>query len=51
MMETTKTKPQDYIYQPTAFNQVAYLLWIFPNPYLFIKTLNPDGSSWLPSLT
>jgi len=38
-MKTTKTKPQDYIYQAPVFNQVAYLHWIFPNPYLSIKPL------------
>jgi len=37
MMETTKAKPQDYIYQVLAFNQVPYLHRIFPNPYLSIK--------------
>jgi len=36
-METTKAKPQNYIYQVLAFNQVPYLYQIFPNPYLFIK--------------
>ena len=37
-MKTTKAKPQDYIYQALAFNQVAYLNWIFLDPYLSIKS-------------
>ena len=36
-MKTTKTKPQDYIYQGSVFNQVAYHHRILPNPNLSIK--------------
>jgi len=36
-METTKAKPQAYIYQVSAFNQVSYLHWIFPDSCLSIK--------------
>jgi len=36
-METTKAKPQVYIYQVPAFNQVPYLHQIFPGSYLSIK--------------
>jgi len=43
-METSKVKPQDYIYPRPVFNQVTYLQRISSGPLSVHQTLCPDGS-------